>query len=220
MSDPFSLTVSAVALVISGLTAWLTFFRRGKIKMTRPTVIYLGPDSPRQNGEKPFPKVYLRALLFADAKRGRVIESMYVSLSRNETVQNFNIWVHSESGKLVRGSGLFVGEVGTSVDHHFLVSSDAEDFEFLEGNYKLDVYAKLLGEQKKTRLFSEELQIMSHYSEGIRSAQAGLYFDWGPAASRYLSHLEQRPPSPDADSFLRFLSDNRRRKEANSIDIP
>jgi hypothetical protein len=31
------------------------------------------------------PKVFLRTLLFATSKRGRVIESMHVALSRNET---------------------------------------------------------------------------------------------------------------------------------------
>jgi DNA invertase Pin-like site-specific DNA recombinase len=36
---------------------------------------------------------------------------------------------------------------------------------------------------------------------------AGLYFDWGPDASRYLPHVEKRPPSPNAEEFLRLLGE-------------
>jgi hypothetical protein len=49
---------------------------------------------------------------------------MYVALSRNETRQNFNIWVYGAEKKLVRGSGLFVGETGVEANHHFRVLFD------------------------------------------------------------------------------------------------
>jgi hypothetical protein len=94
MTDPIALAISTLALCVSGLTAWLTLLQRGTVRMTQPTVIYFGPDAPRHNGGKPSPKIYLRALLFATSKRGRVIESMHASLQRNESKQNFNVWVH------------------------------------------------------------------------------------------------------------------------------
>src|SRR5579864_3036035 len=102
MTDPVALAIAALALALSATTAWLTFFRRGAIKMTQPTVIFFGPDTPRRRRDNPSPKVYLRTLLFATSKRGRVIENMYVALSRHETLQNFNIWVYGEKGNLVR----------------------------------------------------------------------------------------------------------------------
>lgn len=71
-------------------------------------------------------------LLFSTSKRGRVIESMHVKLSRNETHQNFNIWVHGDE-KLVRGSGLYVGETGVAANHHFLAPRDNNGFQFGEG---------------------------------------------------------------------------------------
>src|SRR5579862_7874181 len=107
MTEPLTLSISVLALAVSASTAWLTLLRRGVVKMTRPTVIFFGPDRPRSPDDPPLPKVYLRTLLFATSKRGRVIESMHVSLARNETHQNFNIWVYGEREKLVRGSGLF-----------------------------------------------------------------------------------------------------------------
>jgi hypothetical protein len=152
MADPISITVSIFALGVFSVTAWLTLFRRGTVKMTQPTVIFLGPDPPRSHNKPPSPKIYLRTLLFSTSRRGRIIQSMYVALSRNETRQNFNIWVYGEE-RLVRGSGLFVGETGVEANHHFLTPKDANSFRFTEGHYRLDVFAHLLGDQKQTRLF-------------------------------------------------------------------
>jgi hypothetical protein len=204
MADPLSITISALALSVSSVTAWLTLFRRGTVKMTQPTVIYFGPDFPRGHADSPLPKVYLRTLVFATSKRGRVIESMHVALSRNETHQNFNIWVYGEE-RLVRGSGLFVGETGVEANHHFLTPKDATSFRFIEGRYRLDVFARLLGDQKHTRLFSQTLEISREIEAALQEPHAGLYFDWGPDSSRYLPHVQTRPPSPDPEKFLEAL---------------
>jgi hypothetical protein len=157
MADPVSLTVSVLALAVSSVTAWLTLFRRGTVKMTQPTVIYFGPDAPRSRDQIPPPKVYLRALLFSTSKRGRVIECMYVALSRNESRQNFNVWVYGDE-RLVRGSGLFVGETGVEANNHFLTPRDENAFRFTEGRYTLDVFARLLGDSSNTPLFSQTLE--------------------------------------------------------------
>jgi hypothetical protein len=201
MTDPLSITISAFALGVSSVTAWLTPGHRGIVKMTQPTVIYFGPDAPRSDTDALLPKVYLRTLLFATSKRGRVIESIHVALSRNETHQNFNVWVYGEE-RLVRGSGLFVGEAGVEANHHFMTPNDGTSFRFLEGSYRLDVFARLLGDQKQTRLFSQMLEVSRDHEVALREAHAGLYFDWGPDSSRYLPHVRTRPPSPDPDKFL------------------
>lgn len=203
MADVISPIISVLALAISAVTAWLTLFRRGTIKMTQPTVIFFGPDSGRAN-ESPQPKVYLRALLFATSKRGRVIESMYVALSRNETRQNFNIWVYGNE-KLVRGSGLFVGETGVEANHHFLIPRDGSSFRFTEGRYRLDVFARLLGNRHDTLLFSQILDIPSETAAVLADPEAGLYFDWGPDSSRYLLYVDRRPTLPDPSSVLELL---------------
>lgn len=208
MVDPVSLTISTLSLAVSVVTAWLTLFRRGTVKMTQPTVIFFGPDTPRSRHDAPLQKVYLRTLLFSTSKRGRVIESMHVSLSRNETHQNFNIWVYGERGKLVRGSGLFVGETGVSADHHFLIPDDGNGFRFTEGHYRLDVVARLLGDSKPTPLFSQSLEISRDIAAALEGKTSGLYFDWGPDSSRYLQHVEKRPPSPNAEAFLQLLGES------------
>lgn len=137
MAAAISVAISVLALCVSAVTAWLTLFRRGTVKMTQPTIIFFGPDKPRSPDEPPLPKVFLRALLFATSKRGRIVESMHVALSRNETQQNFNIWVYGDE-RLVRGSGLFIGETGIVANHHFLAPTDGSSFRFTEGRYRMD----------------------------------------------------------------------------------
>jgi hypothetical protein len=205
MIEPVTAAVSVLALVISATTAWLTLFQRGTVKMTRPTVVYFGPDVPRSPEDNVFPKIFLRALLFATARRGRVIESMYVSLSRNETMQNFNVWVYGDA-QLVRGSGLFVGETGIAANHHFLTPRDGHPFKFTEGTYRMSVYANLLGDRTRTLLFSHSFEVSRDDAVVLLHApQAGIYFDWGPDSSRYLAHVETRPPSPRPDDLLEVL---------------
>lgn len=204
MADPLSITVSALALAVSSITAWLTLFRRGSVKMTQPTVIFFGPDTPRYRNEPPLPKVFLRTLLFSTAKCGRVIESMHITLSRNETRQNFNIWVYGDD-KLVRGSGLFVGEMGVAANHHFLTPRGDSSFHFTEGHYKLEVFAHLLGNKAQTRLFSQALEISREIETSLKEPDTGLYFDWGPDSSRYLPHVETKPPSSDPADFLKAI---------------
>jgi hypothetical protein len=142
------------------------------------------------------PKVYLRTLLFSTSKRGRVVESMHVALSRNEMHQNFNIWVYGEREKLVRGSGLFIGETGIAANHHFLTPNDGTSFRFIEGHYRLDVFAHILGDPRATLLFSQTLEISWEVAAALLEPGTGVYFDWGPDSSRYLPHVEKRPPSP------------------------
>ena len=201
MLDPVTITISVLALAVSSTTAWLTLFRRGTVKMTQPTVIFFGPDTPRSHDEAPSPKIYLRTLLFSTSKRGRVVESMHVSLTRNEMRQNFNVWVHGDD-KLVRGSGLFVGETGVAANHHFLTPKDGSSFEFLAGQYRVDVYARLLGDRKQLLLFSQMLEISPEIAAALREARTGLYFDWGPDSARYLSHVEKRQSPTYPQDFL------------------
>jgi hypothetical protein len=198
---------------MSALIAWLTLLRRGTVKMTQPTVIYFGPDNPRSRDEPALPKVFLRTLLFATSKRGRVVESMHVSLARNETQQNFNIWVYGDD-RLVRGSGLFVGETGVAANHHFLVPRDGSSYHFTQGRYRIDVYAKLLGDHRKKLLFSQIVEVSSEAAVELTGSDCGLYFDWGPDSVTYLPHIDKRPPLPDEDFF--DLLDLTRRSKSRS----
>ncbi|MGH8604811.1 MAG: hypothetical protein ACREXR_19115, partial [Gammaproteobacteria bacterium] len=107
--------------------------------------------------------------------------------------------------KLVRGSGLFVGESGVAANHHFLTPKDGSSFQFSAGHYCLDVYARLLGDRDRTLLFSQELEVTPDVAATLKEPGTGLYFDWGADSSRYLPHVEKRLPSPDPEQFLEAL---------------
>jgi hypothetical protein len=184
-----ALLISALALGLSALTAWLTLFRRGTVKMTRPTVIFFGPDGR----DKSLPKVFLRTLLFSTSKRGRVIESIYVHLRCEDISQDFNIWTYGERNQLVRGSGLFVGETGVEANHHFLMHEGDTPFGFIAGRYRLDVFAHLLGDKSQKLPFSETLTILPQDAEVLGESETGLYFDWAPEKVQYVTHIDYRP---------------------------
>ncbi len=188
-----SLLISGLALCISLVTAWVTLFRRGELKMTQPTVIYFGPDADQPDGKNPPPKVYLRTLLFSTGKRGRMIESLHVRIARGETAQNFNIWVYGEE-KLSRGSGLFVGEEGITSNHHFLAPADGSTFQFIAGEYQIEILAKVMGKSQRIKLWSQHLVIESEHASALQTPGAGLYFDWGADSGKYVPHIKKKSP--------------------------
>jgi hypothetical protein len=197
-----ALVVSCLALAVSALTAWLTLLRKGGLYMTQPTQIYFGPDGGFKAGEAPS-KVYLRAMLYATGKRGWIIENMFARIQRGETRQNFNIWVHGANDQLRRGAGLFVPESGIVTNHHFVVPPDSS-FDFISGNYVLDIFATEIGAKRARLLFSISLEITPAIYEKLRQPDHGLYFDWGPDSRRYLAHVKA-PPRTEIPPFLKEI---------------
>lgn len=157
--------------------------------MTRPTLIFFGPD-----GTTGPPKIFLRALLFATAKRTLIIESLFVKLHRGETTRVFNVWTYGERDLLVRGSGLSVPPEGTPLNHHFLLPRDATMFDFLPGDYKLEVFASVVGDRWPSLLFREQLSITDEQGMELEgSSSAGVSYDWEPENSSYFAHVELHP---------------------------
>lgn len=190
-----SLGVSVLALAVSAATAWLTFFRRGRLQMTQPTVVFFGPDGGSRPGESPRLKVFLRTLLYSTSRRGQTVESMYVNLQRGESRQNFSVWVYGDQ-HLARGSGLFVGHEGFACNHHFLLPEDGAAFPLVAGSYTLRVYAKRIIDSAPKELTTVRLSISDAHAAQLGSPTAGLYFDWGPDQRAYHPHIEQRRPTP------------------------
>lgn len=190
MSPWFSFIISCLALLISGMTAWLAFFHNGRLLMTQPTVIFFGPDGSKFESKKN--KVYRRTLLYSTAKRGQVIESLHISLHRNESRHNFNIWVYGDRGNLKRGSDLFVPQEGVTFDHHFLLPEDGANFNFHAGTYKLTIIAKLVGQPITHELASILLSITKAQAIELAKPGVGIFFDWGPDQQSYHSHVETK----------------------------
>jgi hypothetical protein len=204
--NPFvSVAISGLALVVSTATAWLTLLRKGTVRMTQPTVIYFGPDggAEKEDVER---KVFLRTLLYSTSKRGQIVESMFVRLRRGESVQTLNIWAYGDD-RLARGSGLYVGSEGLACNHHFLPPADAGRFEFLPGDYVVQVFASLVGKRQPLRLAEAHLHLTEQQANALRSDDSGVYFDWGPDSQRYVPHVRARPKTLlDKSLFEKLLN--------------
>jgi len=187
MTQTISVIVSLLALVISVITAWLTLLRKGTVRMTQPTLVFFGPDGP--SGP---PKIFLRTLLYSTAKRGQIIENMFIKVRRGESVQNFNIWVYGD-GTMARGSGVYVGEEGVACNHHFLLPKDGTRYEFVAGDYNVEVFASLVGQSKPDPLYRFRLSLSEAQATAMKDKTAGVFFDWGPDAGRYHSHVDEHP---------------------------
>jgi hypothetical protein len=206
VSEPskWAIVISICALGVSLLTMWATLFRRGRLYMSQPTQILLGPDGPTFDGSW---KIYLRSLMYTTGKRGIVIENMFVEVSKGETIINFPIWVLGEE-RLARGGGLFVGEQGAIANHHFLQSRETEKWVFRSGDYRLQVYAQLAGKKAAELLFETILTISSDQSKELETSNTAIFFDWGPKSRSYLSHIDRRiskGPGSEVEPFLETL---------------
>lgn len=198
-----SVAVACVALVISVLTLWITHLRRGTIRMTRPSQFYFGADGSKSSSLTGPPKIFFRALLYATSKRGRVLESMWVTLYRGEARQTFNIWVYGDE-YLQRGAGLFVGETGVVTSHHFLLPEN-ENFSFREGEYDVRIFGRLVGDDYVKPLMKQKLTVSAQNAEALASRNAGVYFDFGPISGAYTA--KQHAPVQDwLDSMKTGLS--------------
>ena len=196
-----AIAVSATALAVSMVTAWITLFRRGTLKMTQPTTVMFGPDGRHHEGE---PKIFLRSLLYSTAKRGHVIENMFARLSRGEQRQSFPIWVLGDE-RLSRGSGIFVGEQGVVRDHHFLLPPDTEKYLFKAGEYRLEVFARLVGRNEAKALWSNSLTITDSDAAKLAQPNNAIYFDWGPDSNRYIPNIRSKPPKLMPNAMLELF---------------
>jgi hypothetical protein len=188
-------------MIVSLSTFWLTRVKKGSIKMTKPTVIFFGPDGPGEKSQK----VFMRTLLYSTADKGQYIENMYVRLRQGESSQNFTVWVYGDNENLSRGSGLFVDRTGIATNHHFLVPKDGTNYMFAAGEYQLEVFVELVDSLPKM-IYSQLLRIDQSQSKRLAEDNAGMYFDWGPDSHTYHSHIDSRPPMiPDLEKVIRRL---------------
>lgn len=175
------------------MTAWLTLLRRGTVRMTKPTIVYFGPDGASRKAGPAKPKIFLRSLVYSTGKRGHIIESMFATVRRGETRQTFNVWVYGED-KLARGSAIYVGETGVACNHHFLLPEDGTRFEFLAGDYRLDVYAALVGRSASLHLYSVTLTISEQAAMQLKAPSAASTSTGDKMRSAINRTSRRRPP--------------------------
>lgn len=195
-----SLIVSLLSMGVAATTAWLTLWQRGTIKMVRPSLIAF-LDARGTDG----PKVWFRTLMYSTSRRGCVLESMYVRLRRGESQQNFSFWVCGEKGDLAGGCGLHVAHTGIALNHHFVLPKDGSRFEFLSGDYIVDVFGIIVGSKVPLLLARIPLHLTEPHAQSLKNPDENVYFDWWPDSARYNAHVVQRPPRPELPDMLSDL---------------
>jgi hypothetical protein len=194
--DPLSFTIATLSLVVSLRVAWLTLLKPGELKMVRPSLIAFasahGTDGP---------KVWLRSLLYCTSRRGLVVESLFVRLTRGETRQNFTFWACGERGSVMSGCGLFVGHDGVAQNHHFVLPMDGTSFSFQPGDYTLEVIGHVVNESAPVVLATIRLSLSEAHAKMLRGDGEHVYFDWLPDSNRYTPHVVPKrralPQLPD-----------------------
>jgi len=179
MRENVSIGIAALALLISVTHIWWTVIRRGTVRMTRPTVVFFGPDG----GPGGLPKIFLRTLLFSTGQRGCVVENMYLRLSSGGSTQVFTFWGYGD-GPISRGSGLFVGHEGVTCNHHFLVPATAGSFRFMPGENQIEVLIQILGRATPIRVFLVTVNVSARLSTALAEGN-GVMFDWNPETRTY-----------------------------------
>lgn len=181
-----SIAISVLALAVSITTAWLTLLRRGRLRMVQPGFVGFVWDMPV--GE---PKIFLRAMLYATGKRGHIIESLYLKVECHGTEHLFAFWTFRQENRMVTGGGLRVGEEGVSADLHFLPLKDAHSFQFLDGEYGISVWAKIVNRGSPFVISRFRLSLSEEQAEATQPNMVnGVFFNWQPEQGTYHSYIE------------------------------
>lgn len=179
--------IALMSLAVSTTTMYFTWLRRGRLAMTKPTLVFFGFDVvPR-----PTAKIFLRTLLYSTSVKGKVVEGMYAKLLRGNVVETFSFWGHGETEKLSPGSGLFVSQSGVVANHHFVLSVHQPAFNFAAGDYRVELFARLAGKARPTKLTQIALAVDAQQAEALGRG-VGVLFELLPDTQCYVGHVADR----------------------------
>jgi len=193
MPEPstIAIIVSAAALSVSLVTMWITLFRRGSLKMTQPTTVMFGPDGRHHEGD---PKKFSASTSIFDSKT-RTRNRKYVCKSFTWRTPTELSNLGTRQRETFSGYGIFVGDQGVVADHHFLLPPDAERYVFKAGEYRLEVFGRIVGAREATVLWSNSLIVSESDARMLTQAHNAIYFDWGPDSNRYITSIRSKPPA-------------------------
>ena len=188
MADPISIVIAGLALGVSIYTLWVTSLQKGRLAMTKPTIVFFGHDT----APRTVPKVFIRALLYSTGVKGHVIETMYATLAWDGVTQTFGFWGYAETTEISPGSGLYVSQTGVAANHHFVLSVHQADYVFTAGRYSVRVYARLVGKDTPACLADFALTVAEAQAGEIAKGR-GVLFELSPEDAEYRGYA--RSPS-------------------------
>ena len=196
ITDIFSLVFSSIAIFLSGLTAWLTLFRKGKLKMTKPTPILLCY-------EKGNAKISFYTMFYSTAFRGQLIESIYILFEQNKKYISFNKWGYDSEGQVFT-SGLYIKPEGIAQNHQFYTSD--KHFSFQPGVLKINIYANLANKKNPIKLESIPLRIPVENEADCKDKTKGFMFEWESDRNSYLLRIDVNAERFLNETFRRLKS--------------
>lgn len=195
----FSAALALGSLGLSLYTLWITKFHRGHLRMTRPTMVCMLREQPSNR-----PKIFLRSLLYSTSARGWVVENMYLRLHQRDWSYIFDNWGYGEAEKLSLGSGLFVSQTGAPYNHHFNLTRAEREFTWWDGDYRIEVFANLVGMKDAKRLAEIKFNLPGELmGEVVIFSDAAMYFEWDAIVSEYRCHIERRRPTTQPEAAAR-----------------
>ena len=99
--------------------------------------------------------------------------------------------MYGETKDLKIGSGLRVGEDGVSFNHHFLPPRDASAFEFLPGEYAIDIYARILNRNAPMLLSTVKVVLPHDLATALSDRTMGVLFTWRPDSQQYIGEASE-----------------------------
>ncbi|HWU00867.1 MAG TPA: hypothetical protein VN229_24725, partial [Terriglobales bacterium] len=77
-------------------------------------------------------------------------------------------------------------------DHHFNPHMGVQQFEFWQGEYKIDVFAKIVGMEERRKLASLSVVLSGDAAAEINQfEEAAIYFWWDGEALKYDPQIER-----------------------------
>lgn len=182
MLEASTIIAAWLSLVGSAFTIWFTMFRRGTVRMTQPGFLLVGPESGKAKA-----KVALGAHLYTTAQRGAVVEALFARVTRGTATQDFDVWVYG-TGSLSRGTAVHIGQTGLTGDHHFLLPEGEHEFQWLPGEYTIEVFGTVVGRRGPHRFWKLNFAL----PDAILEAGDCVFFDWRPGPRKYEARVFRR----------------------------
>jgi hypothetical protein len=190
MSTFIPVAISVLALTVSVFNVWLTWFHRGSVRMTVPSMVAFGYDASGQ-AHTFSPKVMVRSLLYCTGARGHAIETLFLRLRYQTNEYLFPIWGLCVD-KLERGGGLLVTKTGVTAWHHFVGSADLNGFQFGPGAYEIVVLARITEQKDPILLWGSQLVVPPELAPKQHNGADQLWFDRLPESGGFFARLESR----------------------------
>jgi hypothetical protein len=179
-----AIVISLFSLLLSVLTFYLLYLRKGKIQLTQPTIVRFQNYKDDEYGRK----IALRAHVFNSAARGGIVENMWLTIQNKNMTQVFQLWGFSnERDGIERATGFYVSQEGNIFSCYFCPRFQNRSFKFVSGDYKIEVYASAFNQQSTKKISEINLLLTSENCEQLEAHQAEISFELDCESKQYFS---------------------------------